>query len=161
MAGQAPGRHVGDKDIIIEVMKRTSCLFKSIFVLLLFLFSARSAFAVTNVYVQYHLWYSTYDVSPDWRHQTWQNWSKKSWSVTGGSDGTTFLSPWRRETASRLGLPLTGPYSSFTQNDVIKYHFELAKAAGIDGMFASVYDGAWNQTFTNHLTIANPVGMKL
>lgn len=115
-----------------------------------------------KIFVQYHLWFTTEDVRPDNR-MTWAGWSQtgRDVAIINGVDPTHFVTPWRRATYSRLGLPLTGPYSSQEDLEVVRYHFQLAKQAGIDGMFASVYDGEWVPIFKNHLMIAGEVGIKI
>ncbi len=132
----------------------------------LFFFTIKPAFAQNyepKIFVQYHLWYTKEDVLPGFRGGSWAVWSQNYWSidVIGGVDPTHFLSPWRRVTISRLGLPITGLYSSQNNLDVIKYHFQLVKEAGIDGLFASVYDGGWQSIFRNHLEIAKETGIKI
>jgi len=127
-------------------------------------FCNKQVIAVQKIYVQYHLWYTKEDLIPGpgipGAHD-WFGWNQLSFEVTNGVNPTHFLSPWRRVTTSRLGFPLVGVYSSTLTTDAINYHFQIAKAAGIDGMFASVYNGEWKPIFTSHLTIAANSNMKL
>jgi len=136
-----------------------------IFLITLFFFIFSSSIFAQNyepkIFVQYHLWMSKEDSIAG--GGSWNFWSQLSpgIEVIGGVDPTHFITPWKRVTTSRLGLPITGPYSSTVDLDVVKYHFQLAKEAGIDGMFASVYNGGWQSIFRKHLTIANEVGIKI
>gem|GEM_PF-1370868 len=115
-----------------------------------------------KLFAQYHLLYTTTDRLPSSNEQ-WSGWSQllANNPVTNGQSPDNFISPWKRATMSRLGLPLTGPYSSTVDKEAIKYQFGLAKKAGIDGMFASVYDGNWRPIFKNHLDIAQTAGLNL
>ncbi len=118
-----------------------------------------------RVYVQYHLWYAEGDVPLPWTGMStyWNGWSQIHWGVANGVHPDVMRTPWRRATASRTGLPLLGPYSSVSTADqpALAYSFRVAKQAGIDGMFASVFDDAWYPIFDTHLGLAAAAGMPL
>src|SRR3989344_1947753 len=116
--------------------------------------------AASNIYVQYHLWYTKEDPHPISGSQ-WTSWSKTGWGAKNASSPTTFISPWRREYASRIGLPLVGLYSSNLNMDAVRYMFELAKKAGISGLFASNYSINENPIVPKHIQIAREVGMPM
>ncbi len=137
-----------------------------------------TVFAAVNtsrkVYAQYHLWYTRdSEVLPGYgsngpNNGLWHRWSQLTHKavVIGGVAPTNFITPWRRVTLSKLGLPLVGVYSSGAtsgsiSSQVMQYHFQLAKQAGIEGMFASVFDGAWYGIFDRHLGLAQGVGFFL
>jgi len=125
-----------------------------------------AARAADPVYVQYHLWYAKDDVPLPRGADSyyWHGWSQVTpfAEVTDGVSPDNRISPWRRVTASRTGLPLTGPYSSIvTAAPAVSYGFRVAKQAGIDGMFASVFDGAWYPYFDAHLDLAAAAQMPL
>lgn len=114
-----------------------------------------------KIFVQYHLWYGEDESLPGW-DKPWYSWHQCHWGVEGSCPvSEKFVTPWKRQTYSRLGLPLVGFYSSGTDLEVVRYHFEQAKKAGIDGMFASVYGGGWWPRFDAHKQIAEEVGIKI
>lgn len=117
------------------------------------------------VLTQYHIFWTKQDKPLDWRrnlpNSEWQGWNKK-WMLSGTQNSPeNLILPWKRETVSRLGLPITGFYSTNLDLEKMRYDFTQAKKAGIDGMFVSVFDGDWYPIFENHLKVAREVGMKL
>ena len=114
------------------------------------------------VYVQYHVWYKTADKCPassptsDWSHWAWWSESNNPCNTTGA--------PWLRDISSP-GYPLAGPYES-SSADVFRWHIRLAKAAGIDGFFVSLFPGAPEastnlQNFEVMLRVAQEENFKL
>ena len=111
------------------------------------------------VYVQYHLWFAKEEALPG--GYPWYGWREVSAAVPSPVDPTKLWTPWRRKIISKVGLPLVGPYASNNNPALVKYHFELAKAAGIGGMFGSVYHGDWIPIFQQHQNVASQVGIPL
>lgn len=112
-----------------------------------------------KVFVQYHLLFATKEpLVPNSRFGPWNGWYW-NWDDLG-KDLSGYISPWRKKTESRLGLPITGYYAS-RDLEVVRYQYNLAKEAGIDGFLESPYDGSWWNIFESHLEVAKQVGFKL
>jgi len=87
------------------------------------------------IYIQYHVWF-TRSSCPSFNPQAdWWHWS---WSPDHNPCETPFPgAPWLRELSSP-GYPLIGPYDS-SNDEVLRWHIRLAKAAAVSGFFVSVY----------------------
>lgn len=96
------------------------------------LFSAEGETTHPPIWAFYYAWYET----PQGPHQTWKMWAEKT------AHG---------EVHSRIpAKPLIGEYDS-TNPAVVKWHFQLAEAAGIDAFLVSWWGGAniSGQAFTD------------
>jgi glycosyl hydrolase family 99 len=77
----------------------------------------------------YHPWYGT----PWGPSHRWRKWD--SWKFSERYNAERVRDGWRRDIAS-ADYPLIGPYD-VSDPEVVRWHFRLAKAAGIDGLLCS------------------------
>jgi len=91
-----------------------------------------------DVYVQYHVWYDKGDCTA--QQQQKRKWWHWMWNRDVDACEPREGAPWARQINS-TSYPLIGPYDS-KDPDVLRWHIQLAKSAGIDGFFVSLY--TWN-----------------
>jgi len=119
----------------------------SLIVLLLAIASATGAITaeLTNarpvVLAFYHPWYGT----PWGPSGQWRKWD--SFAFPKRYDPERVRDGWRRDIAS-MDYPLVGPHDS-SDPEIVRWHFRLAKAAGIDGFLCSWWkvprpDATWD-----------------
>lgn len=123
-------------------------------------FAATPLPATPPVFIQYHTWYQKGSCPTPNPQVSWLHWSW--WSETDNPCATPYGgAPWLRQ-ISTPGYPLIGPYES-SDPKVMDWHIRLAKAAGVDGFFVSVFafDQRSQQNFGTVLQTANQDGFKV
>jgi hypothetical protein len=91
-----------------------------------------------KVYVLIHLWYTAVPERCGTEQGAAGGWGQWVWSGKIDDPCRTIPgAPWLREISSGA-YPLTGPYDS-RNPEILRWQIRQAKAAGIDGFFASVY----------------------
>lgn len=91
------------------------------------------------VYVQYHVWFLGNNTCPSSNPAGLSGWYHWTWPTETHNPCNFIGAPWLRDISS-VGYPMIGPYKS-SNAEVMRWHIRLAKAAGIDGFFVTVFPG--------------------